>query len=153
MPPQEPERPTYFDLAARLHEIAVLNSVAGLLSWDEQVMMPSAGVAWRSEQAATMARITHERMIDPSTADLLAAVEATALDDDQRVVVRECRRDLDRSMRMPATLVTEMSRVCVLSQAAWVEARAANDFGHFAPWLERVLSLKRHEAACCGEST
>ena len=141
---------TYFDLADRLHEIATLRSVEALLGWDEQVTMPAGGTAFRAEQASLIARLVHERLADPKTGDILADVEVAALDDDQRVVVRELRKDYDRATKLPVTLVAEMSKAVVLSQAAWVDARKANDFAAFAPWLTRVLALKRDEAACYG---
>ncbi|HEX8323879.1 MAG TPA: carboxypeptidase M32 [Tepidisphaeraceae bacterium] len=144
---------TYYDLASRLHEIATLNSIGALVGWDEQTMMPPAATAYRAEQAALLARLSHERLTAPDTHDLLAEVEAADLDDDQRVVVRELRRDLDRATRLPGTLVVELSRATVLSQAAWGEARAAKDFAAFSPWLERIVALKRDEAACYGSAS
>ena len=144
---------TYFDIANRLHEIATLRSVEALLGWDEQVGLPAGGTTYRAEQASLMARLVHERLTDPLTGDMLAEVEAAALDDDQRVVIRELRKDYDRATKLPPTLVAEMSKAVVLSQAAWVEARRASDFAAFAPWLTRVLGLKREEAACYGSQS
>ena len=141
---------TYFDLADRLHEIATIRSVEALLGWDEQVSLPAGGTTYRAEQASLIAKLVHERMIDPRMSDMLSDVESAALDEDQRVVVRELRKDFDRATKLPTTLVAEMSKATVLSQAAWVDARRANDFSAFAPWLTRVLTLKRDEAACYG---
>ena len=54
----------------------------------------------------------------------------------------------DRAAKMPADLVGELARAVSLSQAAWAAARSANDFGSFAPHLERMVELKRRQAAC-----
>lgn len=145
--------PNYSDLAALLHELGVLGSVGALLGWDEQVMLPPAGTAYRAEQAALIAKLRHERMTEPRTRDLLEAAEQLPLDEDQQVVVREFRRDFDLTVKLPTNLVVELSKTAVLAQSAWVEARAAKDFSAFAPWLERTVTLKREEAACYGSAS
>jgi carboxypeptidase Taq len=40
--------------------------------------------------------------------------------------------------------------VSTLAQQAWVDARKNSDFPKFLPWLERVVALKREEAAAIG---
>lgn len=144
---------TYSDLAAFLHELGVLDSIGSVLGWDEQVMLPPGGMEYRSEQASTISRLCHERILDPRTREMIEDVEAADLDEDQRVVVRELRRDFDRSIKMPTALVVELSKTSVLSQSAWVDARAARDFSAFAPWLEKMMALKRQQAACYGSAS
>ncbi len=62
--------------------------------------------------------------------------------------IRELRRSYDRQVRLPRALVEELARTTSLAQAEWVAARSASDFGRFRPWLERIIQLKRDEAAC-----
>ncbi|MGC4031815.1 MAG: carboxypeptidase M32 [Tepidisphaeraceae bacterium] len=143
----------YSDLAARLHEISTLGSIGAVLGWDEQVMMPPGATAFRAEQSALLAKLGHEKLTDPTTAEILTDVEQAELDADQKVVVARFRRDFDRATKLPTELVTEMSRTTVLSQSAWADARAKQDFAAFAPWLEKVVNLKRQEAACYGSAS
>ena len=49
---------------------------------------------------------------------------------------------------MPTELAAEISSADAYAQQAWLEAREARDFGHFAPALERVLELQRRYIAC-----
>lgn len=144
---------SFSDLAGVLHEIGVIGSIDALLGWDEQVMMPAGGTTFRAEQAALMAKLKHQRMVDPKTGEILSAVESSELDEDQRVIVREFRRDFDLKTRLPESLVVELSKTTVLSQSAWVEARQKKDFASFAPWLEKMVGLKRQEAACYGSAS
>jgi carboxypeptidase Taq len=51
---------------------------------------------------------------------------------------------------VPNDLVEEISRHTSLSNAAWVEARQKDDFAHFAPFLKKMLDLRRQEAAALG---
>ena len=51
----------YLELKTRLAEIHDLNKVAGMLGWDQQVIMPPRGAAVRAEQMATVGRIAHAK--------------------------------------------------------------------------------------------
>ena len=141
---------SYRRLLTALREIATLNSVGSLLGWDEQVMLRPAGTEARADQTSLLARITHERFTSPSIGELIGTLESGSLDDDQAVVVREARRDYDRATKLPTSLVEELSKTTVLSQSAWVEARAKKEFALFLPWLTKMIDLKRQEAACLG---
>ena len=66
------------------------------------------------------------------------------------VNVRETRRAYNRAVKVPAALVSELTRTEILSQEAWVEARKKSDFAAFEPWLGKMLKLKLREADCVG---
>ncbi|MBL8849717.1 MAG: carboxypeptidase M32 [Planctomycetaceae bacterium] len=147
----------YSDLVATLRENALFASCGNLLNWDEQTYMPHKGAAHRAEQLALLAGLSHERATDPRLGEVLAALEATGAgraDDEsaQGSVVREARRAYDRAVKLPRRLVEEMSRTATLSQQAWIEARKKQDFPAFRPWLEKVVALKREEAAAVAPS-
>jgi carboxypeptidase Taq len=116
--------------------------------------MPRGGAVHRGNQMALLAGIYHERATDPRVGELLSAVEGSELTDDPEsaaaVNLREWRRTFDRLTRLPRSLVEELARTTSLAQHEWVAARAASDFGHFRPWLETIVALKRNEADCLG---
>jgi carboxypeptidase Taq len=141
------------ELRSRLAEIADLDSVAAVLSWDQQTYMPPGGAEARAEQLATLARLSHERFAAPDTGALLdeAARETDPLGDtDDGALVRVTRRDYDRAVKLPPDLVAEMRRTSALAQEAWAQARPRNDYAAFAPWLEKNLQLARRAAECWG---
>jgi carboxypeptidase Taq len=43
-----------------------------------------------------------------------------------------------------------LSRTTTLAQTAWVAARKKSDFAEFQPWLEKMVGLKRQQAAALG---
>jgi carboxypeptidase Taq len=140
----------YTDLIRRAKEAALLGSCASVLGWDERTYMPREGSAFRGEQMALLARLAHEMGTDPRVGEDLAAVEGSDLvrdpEADAAANVRELRRAYDRAVKLPKELVEELARVTTRAQQAWQEARAANDFPAFRPWLEKVVALKREEA-------
>ncbi|MCX6936670.1 MAG: carboxypeptidase M32 [Verrucomicrobia bacterium] len=142
----------YGELLARLRRIHVLGSVAGLLGWDEQVNLPQGAAARRGEQMALLAELAHAEGTAAGLGAVLAACEAggAELDAEARLVVAGARRDYERATRLPTELVAEKARLSSEAYHAWAAARAARDFGAFAPFLEKHLALARREAELLG---
>ena len=142
--------PPLAELLRLVKEASLLGSCANLLSWDESTHMPAHGSAFRGEQMGLLARLCHEMATSPRLAQLLAAVEQQTLDDVAQANVREIRRTHARAVRVPSALVEELARVCSVAQAAWREARKADDFSLFRPHLERIVALLREKADAIG---
>jgi carboxypeptidase Taq len=144
----------YSELIRRSKEHALLSSCASLLEWDERTFMPHGGSAHRAAQMGLLARLAHEMLTAPEVGDLLGEVEASKLVTDAEssaaVNVREIRRTHNRAVKLPKELVEELARVTTQAQQVWQEARSANDFASFQPWLEKIVSLKRQEAEAVG---
>jgi carboxypeptidase Taq len=144
-------RAAYEELTRRVKEEAVLASCVEVLGWDEETYMPQAGVAHRAEQQALLAGLLHDRATDPRLGELFAALEGSDLvadpDAAEAVNVRELRRLYDRATRLPRSLVEEFARVTSLAQREWVTAYAKSDWSLFQPWVEKIVKLKRAEAA------
>src|SRR5919198_585659 len=144
----------YAELIRRSKEAAVLSACGAVLGWDERTYMPRNGSAFRGDQMALLARLTHEMTTDPKVGECLAAVEGSPfvrdLDSPEAANVREIRRIYDRAVKLPKDLVEELARVTTQAQQVWQEARAKDDFPAFRPWLERIVALKRREADAVG---
>lgn len=152
--------PAYAALLDHMKVPAALHGVAGVLGWDQEVVMPSGGADPRAEQLAVLARLAHERETDPRVGEwLIACGEASAIgeapDDDgaRSTNLREWRRGYARATRMPADLVAEMAATESRAQVAWAEARRNSDFAAFRPWLEKVVDLQRQKARCLRDET
>jgi carboxypeptidase Taq len=146
---------TYDNLIKLVRDAHVLGATAALLSWDQEVMMPKRGVKYRSEQLAMLARLHHEREIDPRLGDVLGECEGDkSLTADttnvSAVNLREIRRRYDRKTKLPVELVEEEARLASLAQHEWAEARKESDFKRFQPWLEKIVKLLRRKAECYG---
>ncbi len=150
-----PTSTAYTDLITIARDAHLLGSTAGLLGWDQEVLMPARGVAFRARQIAQLARLRHEMMTDPRVGELLGACEADGVMLGEplaapAVNVRELRRDYDRRTRLPSELVAEEAELASLGRHVWSEARRDNDFEQFRPTLERIVGLLRRKAECYG---
>ncbi|MEO0511495.1 MAG: carboxypeptidase M32 [Planctomycetota bacterium] len=145
------------EIRALWGESQTLASAAALLAWDQETYMPASAGPARAEQSALLARLVHERRTAPRVGELLdrlddenAAGETGGIDDREttRSIARELRRDHERAVSLPSSLVADLARAGSIAQDAWKHARANNDFAAFAPHLGAVLSLTREKARC-----
>ena len=137
----------YEELLSEIERINAIESASGVLSWDQQVMMPEGGTPARSKQLSTLSSLAHELLVDGDVGELLEVLDAESLSAEQRAVVREVRREYVRAERVPRDLVEEISTATTEALGAWESARADDDFETFAPHLDRLVELKREYAA------
>jgi carboxypeptidase Taq len=132
-------------------DVCQLGRVGGLLDWDEQVNMPPRGASARGEAKATLAGVLHERICDERFGEAITELgDDAALGAFERARVREARRERDRAVRVPASLVRELAIAESAGFEAWQVARAEADFSLFRRPLERLVSLRREEADAVG---
>lgn len=136
-------------LRERYGEIADLGHASSVLSWDQQTYMPPKGAEGRGQQLSTLSGIIHERMTAPELGDLLEA-SAEGATGDKLAFVKELQYARDRSMKLPASLVKEMSLEASRSFEVWARAKQLKDFALFAPQLEKMVALTKQAAECWG---
>ena len=135
------------ELKERLGKLTDLRRTEGVLVWDMTVFMPPGGAPTRAPQLATLEEIVHEHVVDERFGELFEELAPYAAelphDSDDASLIRVARRDWDRARRVPVALAAEIALVGAQSYEAWVKAREASDFAAFAPWLERMLELRK----------
>ena len=141
------------DLLAFTRETEALGAIMGRLSWDQETVMPRGAAEQRGEEFAALENVLHARKTDPRVGEWLAQINAGALDAVSAAQLRHIRRAYERSVKIPGRLAAEIAKVTSMAQGVWAEARARDDFAHFAPTFAEVVRLKREEAAALAEGT
>ncbi len=136
----------YEQLLEKYGRIANIGNARGLLSWDQQVMMPEGGTPARSRQLSALSAVSHELLVEDDTGELLDELADTELTDPQAAAVREIRREYERESRVPTQLVERISQTSSEALEAWEDARENDDFETFAPHLRELVDLKREYA-------
>jgi carboxypeptidase Taq len=141
-------------LQERMADVVDLLTVARLLSWDQQTMMPPAGVVHRADQMALLQRLAHERISEPEVGRLLDELrpreDSLDPDSDDAALIRLVRREHEKAVRVPSSLRAEMARATAEARPVWVKAKAESDFASFLPSLERTVELKLRYVECFG---
>lgn len=146
---------SYEQLITALRRVHTLGTVSDLVGWDEKVNLPPKSVDLRTEQLALLAEMRHEAASRPEIGKCLDRLENQSehLSADQQAVIRDARRDYDKATRLPADLIQRKAKAESRGYHAWIEARAADNYAKFAPFLKEHLELAREEAAMMGADT
>jgi len=141
-------------LKERIVEISHLASISGLLSWDQEVMMPRKAIDARAASAAHLAGIIHKKFIDidfdGALTNLKKQLDKGKLDDKERAIVAETWKEFEREIKLPESFVRELAEITSKAQSVWAEAREKNNFLLFLPYLSEIVKLKRKEAKLVG---
>jgi len=153
--PMNPSPAAVYDqLCNEVRQTAMIESIQELLGWDERTMMPAAAGEYRAEQITYLSGLAHGRRTDAQLGAWLDELADSPLAADPHspagATIREVRRDYEKRCKLPRSLVEELTRVCVLGQQAWTEARRNDDFASFLPHVERIFQLKRQQAEAVG---
>ncbi|WP_254766554.1 carboxypeptidase M32 [Salinilacihabitans rarus] len=140
------EGDAYEELESRVERIANVQNAAGVLRWDQEVVMPEGGTPARAKQLSTLSSVGHELLTADETGELLDELEGEDLSGERAAVVREVRRRYDRATSVPSELVEEISETTSNAHPVWKEAKEEDDFEAFAPTLEKLVELKREYA-------
>ena len=111
-------------------QTALLESIEAVLGWDERTMLPPAGAEYRAEQMTLLSGMIHQRWTDRAFGEALAelaesrlvapAESATASNDaasnDAAATIRRLKRRCDKKIKLPQSLVEELTRTTVLGQ-------------------------------------
>ncbi|WP_420859931.1 carboxypeptidase M32 [Marivivens marinus] len=139
----------YDELMAFQRETEALGQIAGRLGWDQETMMPEGATDQRAEEHGAIANVLHARRTDPRIGDWLDRAEAP--DDAGAAQLRLIRRSFDRTMKVPAALAAEIARTTSRAHRVWADARATEDVAAFLPMLDKVVALRREEAAALAQ--
>lgn len=146
--------PVFDDLCKFTRETALLESIDGLLNWDERTYMPDEAGPYRAEQITYLSGMIHQRRTDPRIGEwlntLLDSDLAKDRHSDEGCTIHQLKREYDKRVKLPQRLVEELTRASILGQQAWVKARHDNDFASFAPHLETLYRLTREKAEATG---
>ncbi|WP_293029840.1 carboxypeptidase M32 [Natronococcus sp.] len=142
----EQHEETYEQFEERITRISNVGNAAGILRWDQEVVMPEEGTPARAQQLSALSSISHELLTADETGDLLEELESSDLEDEQQAAVREVRRQYDRETSVPQELVEEISETTANAHPTWKQAKEEDDFEQFAPTLEKLVELKREYA-------
>ena len=137
---------------AHARELAVIQSSAAVVGWDQETYLPPAAAAHRATQLAWLAARAHELATSPGWQRALELAEAADGGADRQLTanLRELRRQFNRATQLPTELVARESAASSLAKHAWADARQRADFAAFAPHLTTLLGIAREKAELWG---
>ncbi|KAG0230736.1 hypothetical protein BGW41_002408 [Actinomortierella wolfii] len=147
-------RAVYTRLTELNNDIATLISLTSVLSWDQQVMMPSKAADVRTRQTVLVDTILHERQTSKELGDVLEELQARQksgellkeLNEYELANIRMSARRFKQVSLKPVELTQERSRLTNEAPIAWTAARKESDFNKLTPFLKDWIKVARQEA-------
>ncbi|MEO8759399.1 MAG: carboxypeptidase M32 [Bacteroidia bacterium] len=142
---------SYNELQNHMQRIADVNYAAATLGWDQETYMPSGASGFKASQLSTLSGISHQLFTGDNTMHLLQSTKNnTALNEREKKNVTQIEEDFERQKKYPTEFVENMSRAVSAAFNAWQQARKENNFKIFAPYLEKLVAIKKQECELLG---
>ncbi len=134
-----------------LGKIADISYAGAVLSWDQEVMMPSKGAGFRARQLATLAGISHQQSTDDELGRLLQELDKDlSLSEKEKRNVKRSLKDYQERKKFTVDFIETLNLATSEGFQAWQTAKQQNNFKLFEPKLEKLLELKRRECEILG---
>lgn len=135
----------------------VLQSISQILEWDQETMMPPAAAPQRGEQLKMLAGMVHKARTGKPFADALSKIidlktgkSKGKLTPQQARAATLWLRDYKKEKSLPTKFVEDYAHLTSQALEAWRHARQENAFSHFAPFLDKIVTMNRKKADLLG---
>ncbi|MBA2582998.1 MAG: carboxypeptidase M32 [Bacteroidetes bacterium] len=134
-----------------MRKIADVHLASAVLHWDQETYMPANGALYRAQQLSTLAGIAHDLAVKDDLGELLQNLNKdSSLSLEETKNVKESLKEYEKRKKYSTEFVEKMSITVSEAFQAWQKAKKNNDFDFYAPFLERIVDLKRQECAIIG---
>jgi len=139
---------SYHQLLAIYKEIAILESIRGLLYWDLNTGMPEKGLNFRTQQFKWVQQALHKRWTSSKLFNLIKTCDNdSSLESIELRNIELMRREYKKRTALPVDLVGALSVQSNKTLEVWKKAKKKDNFNFVLPDLEKLfnLNLKRAE--------
>ncbi len=131
------------------YDIHCYSQAESVLLCDGETAAPRGAAEARGEVAAFLSQKRYELLVNDETRRMLDDLWAKkeTLNGDVARQVEILREDLDELTRIPKDEYAAYGRLVNNASAAWLQAKATNDYAHFEPYLQQIIETVRRFAA------
>jgi len=142
---------TYEGYKQHLQKIAHLNSAMALLSWDQEIYMPTKGAEIRAQQFSTMSTIVHELSTDVQFENLVDhLLTKSSFGFKEMRNLQETKEAIEQNKKLPAEFIQRAAMSRSQAFQTWEKARKEEDYNVFVPALKTIVALEREKAELLG---
>ena len=122
-----------------------------LAEWDGSTVAPPKGAAARGEAMGALAAEHHELMCGTAARETVAALQEAdthgELDPQTADELRVFARDQREAMAIPSEDEAAWTKLVCEADAVWHQAKLANDWASFEPYVQRIVDTLKQRAA------
>lgn len=118
-----------------------------VMYWDLRTGAPRKGVEARSEVIGELSAEMFKMSVSGEMGQYLEQLSQPEtyeqLDDINRKLVEECKKEYDRSKKIPPEMYQAYVVLTSQAESIWEEAKQKADFAMFQPYLEKIVATNR----------
>mgnify|MGYP001211040408 CR=1 FL=1 len=142
---------TYEGYKSHLQKIAHLNSVMALLSWDQEIYMPSKGASVRAQQFSTISTMVHELETDMQFENLVNhLLSKSCFGFKEMKNLQLTKESIEDSKKLSVDFIKRAAIARSEAFQTWEKAREEEDYKSFVPSLKKIVELEREKADLLG---
>ncbi|MCA1030360.1 carboxypeptidase M32 [Bacillus timonensis] len=134
--------------------ISHYTNVIGLANWDQRTKAPKKGRALFAKSIGALSTEAFKLSISQEMREVLETLTQPEnfeqLDQVTQACVRERKATFEKSKTIPSETYQEYVVLMSTANNSWEDARKENDFSLFAPYLEKMVELKKKFAEFYG---
>jgi carboxypeptidase Taq len=115
-----------------------------LIYWDMRTGAPKKGIGTRSEVVGEISTEVFRMSTSDEMGEYLAfftqPAELEQLDVISRKMIEECKKEYDRSKKIPAEKYQAYVVLTSQAESAWEDAKHNSDWASFQPYLEKIVA-------------
>ncbi|WP_438445735.1 carboxypeptidase M32 [Gorillibacterium sp. sgz5001074] len=119
----------------------------GLIYWDMRTGLPKKGAEGRSEVVGVLSTELFKLSVSGEMGEYLSYFgqpeQEAKLDQVSRVMVRECRKDYEKSVKIPPEKYQAYVVLTSQAETLWEEAKETSDWELFQPYLEKIVAANQ----------
>lgn len=133
------------DFKGFIQRMKQYNDALSVIYWDLRTGAPKKGVG---ERAAVIGMLSTEVFKMSTSKDMeeyldyfIKEENNQKLDSIMKAVVSDCKKEYDRSKKIPEDKYTEYVILTSEAETVWEEAKNTDDFSLFSPYLEKIVNF------------
>jgi len=136
---------TVQDFKAYLERIGMFSQAMSVMSFDSETIAPEGGLENRAKRAGFFELEIYNMETSSTMKDFLEALapHLSELDEHTQAMYRLTKKTYDEATKLPPELVQAYAELTEESGSVWRKARVDNNYQAFAPYLKRIIEMKK----------
>jgi carboxypeptidase Taq len=131
------------DFKAYLGRIRMYYEAMAVMNFDANTIAPKGSVEQLAKRAGFFGLEVHNMIVSEEMKNFLEGLEPhlSELDDQVQGMYRKTKEHYDEATKLPPEFVAEFAQLTQEANSVWEDARKADNFETFAPYLKRIVEM------------
>lgn len=138
---------TFERLQPYLEKSMALQTARNLFEWDDQTTAPFEAADYTSKVVGIISDEYMKSLINDDVKKLLKKLqedkEQEQLTDSEKAIIKELGKTYEQLESIPPAEYREFNELTSVSNRKWIKAKKDNSYEDFAPYLKKIIELKK----------